>query len=358
MSKIFRVRKFRLYGKVIQQLSTLLMIIAVLLASCNGKDKIPDVSGVKVNIQSYRFDRDIAAIDTNNVGAALVQLHEKYPAFLDFFLDTLMGFNIRGNYSNDNPVIKVGLKHYLSYKDYRGLFDTVAKHYPDTKDIDEQLAKGFQYMKYYIPATQEPKVVYMVTWLNNWAAITYGNIVGIGLDMFLEPSYPFYKAKEIPEYMSNKLKKEYIPVAVFRSVYQDKVPFTMEDRNLLDMMIQRGKELYFLEKVLPFIPENIRLAYTNEQLEWCKNNETEIYNFFIQQNLLYDNNWQKILRYINDGPTSTGMPGESPGNIGSWLGLQIVKDYMQEHPEMSLEKLMSEQKDAQRVLQESKYKPK
>jgi hypothetical protein len=358
MLKVFPARKFRTPGKVIQLLSTFVVLGGVFLAGCKETGKAPDVSAVKVDIKTYRFDRDLAAIDTNNPGAGLAQLQQKYPDFLNFFLDTLMGFNIRGNFSEENPVIKIGVKNYLSHPDYRGLFDTVAAHYPDTKEVDKQLAKGFQYLKHYIPSGKEPKVIYMVTWLNNWAAITYEGIVGIGLDMFLEPGYPHYKSRNIPDYLGNKLKKEYIPVAVFRSVYQDKVPFVMEEKNLLDMMIQRGKELYFLEKVLPFVPEHIRMAYSPEQLEWCKNSETEIYNFFIRENLLYDNNWQKILRYVNDGPSSTGMPGESPGNIGSWLGLQVVSAYMNQHPEMSLEQLMAEQKEPQRFLQESKYKPK
>ena len=238
------------------------------------------------------------------------------------------------------------------------MFDTVARHSPDTKDIDEQLTSGFQYLKHYIPSTKEPKIIYMVSWLNNWAAITYENIVGIGLDMFLGPEYPYYRSKGIPDFMNLQLKKEYIPVAVFRSIYQDKVPFMMDNRTLLDMMIQRGKELYFLDKVLPFVPEHVRYAYTPGQLEWCRNNETEVYNFFIQQKMLYDNNWQKILRYVSDGPTSAGMPGESPGNVGSWIGLRIVQAYMAENPKVTLEQLMAKNMDAQRFLLESKYKPK
>jgi hypothetical protein len=359
MFNVFRERKFRTPAKVIQLLSTVLLLSLVGLAGCgDGEEKAPDVSGVKIDLKTYRFDQDLAAIDTNNVGGALTQLHQKYPDFLNFYLDTLMGFGILGNYSNDNPALSQAFRPYLLHKDYRGLFDTVNKHYPDTKDIDEQLTKGFKYLKHYIPTTPEPKVVYMITWLGNWAAITYENILGIGLDMFLGPQYPYYKSRNIPDYMGNKLTKEYIPVAVFRAIYQDKAPFIMENRNLLDMMIQRGKELYFLAKVLPFVPEHVRLAYTPGQQEWCQQNEGQIYNFFVQQNLLYDNNWQKILRYVNDGPTSAGMAAESPGNTGSWLGLQIVKAYMSNYTEMSLEQLMKEQKDPQRFLQESRYKPK
>ncbi|WP_276134938.1 hypothetical protein [Polluticoccus soli] len=359
MFKTSPQRKFGVRTKIIQLLSTALLLSLVGLTGCGGdEEKAPDVSDVKVDLKTYRFDKDLAAIDTNNVGGSLAQLQQKYPQFLNFYLDTLMGFGILGNYSNDNPAVSTVFRPYLLHKDYRGLFDTVAKHYPDTKEIDEQLTKGFKYLKHYLPSTKEPKVMYMITWLGNWAAITYEDMLGIGLDMFLGPQYPYYKSRNIPDYMTAKMTKEYIPVAVFRAIYQDKAPFKMEGANMLDMMIQRGKELYFLGKVLPFLPEHLRLAYTSEQLEWCKQNEGQVYNFFVQENLLYDNNWQKILRYVNDGPSSAGMAPESPGNTGSWIGLQIVKAYMAQHSDMTLEQLMKERKDAQRFLQESRYKPK
>jgi hypothetical protein len=81
------------------------------------------------------------------------------------------------------------------------------------------------------------------------------------------------------------------------------------------MMIQRGKEAYFIDKVLPFLPETVKLAYTKKQLEWCDKNEGMAYNFFITQNYLYETSWPKVLRYVNEGPNSTGMGDDSPGNI-------------------------------------------
>lgn len=356
MLRILIKRKLYTSSKVIQLLSTVLISI-LLTIGCNEGEKAPDVSGIKVDLKTYRFDKDMVAIDTNNMSGGLQQLQQKYPDFLNFFLDTLIGFDIRRDYSNYNPGV-MGVRHYLTQKDYRGLFDTVDKHFPDTKEQDDVLTKGFRYLKYYYPDYKVPKVIYTVSWLNNWAAFTYGDVVGVGLDMFLGPEYPFYKSKNIPEYLGNKLKKEYMPVAVFRAIYEDHAPFQAEGSNLLDMMIQRGKELYYLGKVLPFVDEHIRLGYTQQQTDWCNKNEAMIYNFFIHENLLYDNNWQKILRYVNDGPTSTGMPAESPGDIGSWVGLQIVKAYMKEHAKMTLSQLVAENKEPQQFLLESKYKPK
>jgi uncharacterized protein YjaZ len=82
-----------------------------------------------------------------------------------------------------------------------------------------------------------------------------------------------------------------------------------------------------------------------------------IFNFFATKNLLYEKEFEKIMRYVNDGPNSTGMPAQSPGNIGTWLGFQIVKAYMEQHPKMTMQQLLATNEDAQKFLEEAKYKP-
>jgi hypothetical protein len=347
--------------KVIHKIVSALCIGAmtcIVLNGCKSGEQQPDVSGIKIDMKTQRLDRDLAAIDTNHIGAGLQQLKTKYPDFLNFYLDTLMGFEIRGNYVDTAPGIKLGLKAFLTHKDYRGVFDTVMLHFPDTKKTDEALVKGFQYMKYYFPQYKVPQVIYLVSGLNNWGAFTYGdNTVGIGLDMFLGKEYPFYRSVGLPDYMNTHLRPAYMPVAAFSAIYTGMHPIVMDNRTLLDMMIQKGKEQYFINKVLPFVDDTTQLGYTQKQLEWCGQNEAMVYNFFIRENLLFATELGRVARYINDGPNSTGMPPESPGNIGSWLGLRIVMAYMQQHPGTTMEQLFAET-DPQQFLAASKYKPK
>lgn len=335
-------------------------ILAVLLFqfSCSEQPQHPDVSNVSIELKTARLDRDLAAIDTNHVAEGLQQLQPKYPSFLDFYLDTLMGFGIQGHYDSTERGIKLGLRPFLAHKDIRGLFDTVAQHFPDTRSIDEALTEGFRYMKHYYPSFTVPKVIYLITGLNQWSVFTVDStILGVGLDMYLGPQYPFYSAVQIPDYVIRKCKPGYIPVNAFQAIYRNRHPFNMEERTLLDMMIQRGKEQYFLTKVLPETADTLRFGYSKKQLEWCRKNEADIYNFFITKNLLYDTHLQQTARYIMEGPTSTGMPPESPGNTGTWLGYRIVEAYMKQHPDMDMETLFA-QENAQGILQESKYKPK
>jgi hypothetical protein len=330
----------------------------MVLGGCNNAEKQPDVSGIKVTLQTRRLDMDLGKIDTNHVAAGLQQLSSKYPDFLNFYLDTLMGFRLQGNYNDTARGIQEGLRVFLTYKDYRGLFDTVVKHFPNTKNIDEPLTKGFQFMKYYYPKYEVPKVVYLITGLNSWSAFTYENdILCIGLDMYLGEHYPYYASVGIPDYLAAHLRSEYIVSNSFKVLYQLQHPFITEGKTLLEMMLQKGKEQYFLSKIIPFIGDTIKLGYTEKQLSWCKENEGMIYNYFVKGNLLYETNWQKILAYIYDGPTTSGMPSISPGNIGTWVGYQIVKAYMQQHSKTTMDELFKDS-DAQRFLLESKYKPK
>jgi hypothetical protein len=59
---------------------------------------------------------------------------------------------------------------------------------------------------------------------------------------------------------------------------------------------------------------------------------------------------------VNDGPTTSGFPTESPGKIGAWIGWQIVNKFMDKHPEVTLDSLLKIN-DAVKVLEGSSYKP-
>ena len=131
-----------------------LLCITLFALSCNEEKKgVPNVSkDPVVKLESYRFDRDIAQIDTANIPAGLTQLQAKYPFFLNFWLDELMQFGVKGNFSETNPAVSGDLRTFLTYKDFRGLFDTVAAHFPDTRQLEESLGKGFRYYRHYYPS--------------------------------------------------------------------------------------------------------------------------------------------------------------------------------------------------------------
>lgn len=143
MKNIFNQINFK-YCKVL----SLSLSIFLIFSCSDNTNNTPDTSDIKVSLNSKRLDLDLKSISNNgnldSIALGLTKLKNQYPNFLDFYLDTIMGFQINGNYNPNNRGIVEGLTSFLTYKDYVGLFDTVKKHYPDTKSLESDLVKGFQ----------------------------------------------------------------------------------------------------------------------------------------------------------------------------------------------------------------------
>lgn len=335
--------------------SGLLLTLLLAFASCGEKanNSTPDVSAIQIDYKAYPFYKDYATLDPQHMAAGLERLKIKYPDFLDFYLDTLNNFDFRYEYNDTNRM----LYDFLTMKDFRALLDTVNIAFPDTKKYDEQLQQTFRYIKYYDSSFSLPKnIYYFVSYLHgpNVALQSEKNL-GIGLDMFLGQQFFPYAQLNKSDFETIRMTPDNIPVWVARIIYEDKYPFSPENKTLLEIMVEKGKALYFIEKTTPYLKEEIKFGYSPAQMSWCKKNEALIYNFFLQNNLLFENNLQKTMRYMSDGPSSPGMPAESPGNAGSFIGWRIVKQYA-ERNNVPMHTLLTTT-DARKILEGAHYKP-
>jgi hypothetical protein len=301
-----------------------------------------------------RFDQEFMALDTLQVSAGLSQLYTRYPVFLPVYLEHILNV---GPYEDTSLRQMREIRQFITARDIRLLHDTVNAHFPDMNDIAGPLRQGFRYIKYYFPQFRPPRVVTFISGLANYGAVTADSVLGIGLDMFLGPEFVPYGqvADPYPGYMLYQFTPGYIAADCFKVIQQEMFPMPAGG-TLLDQMIARGKQLYFLDRVMPDTPDSLKAGFTGTQLAWCRDNAQAIWQYFIQGNLLYIHDMQQIMHYIGPGPGTQGMPAPAPGDIGSWVGWQIVRKYMDEHPETSLEDLMS-LKDSQALLSQSHYRP-
>ena len=112
--------------------------------------------------------------------------------------------------------------------------------------------------------------------------------------------------------------------------------------------------------MLPTYSSHIIMGYSREKMQWCINNEGNIWAYFVDNKLLFSADLQNKMRFIQDAPFSkfyTSFDRKSPSRIGQWVGMKIVEAYMNFHPDLTLTDLIKET-DAQKILRESRYKPK
>ncbi len=327
---------------------SLAFIIIVSIPSCEwdkGKN-IPDVSDIAVEIKIERFEKDLMNIDTNRVSSAVDTLIEKYPVFmkeiyLPKILPALQDTNTMGMFIKSPGI--------------RKLYDTCMIVYNDISAIENEFSQAFRFYKYYFPERSIPQVISFISEYSIGTFTYEQDILGIGWDFFLGADYPYYNPTFFPMYIKRTMNKEHLVAKSIEAVSTDLVGEAEGDR-LMDLMIANGKVLYVMDQLLPYTPDSIKLSYTQAQVEWCEANELEIWSHFLSEDLLYSTRRKDIRKLVDHSPNSPGMPEEAPGRTANWIGWQIVKSYMNRHPETSLEALI-ELKDAQQLLDLARYKP-
>lgn len=334
------------------------LLLLLLPLACSRGPEAPDVSHIPVNVHIERFDQALFAIDTNNIAADLQQLHASYPVFLPTYLEQVMNF---GPYADTSRLVQQQMHMMLTNRDFRQLQDSVNAKFGSLAGLEKELAQGLRYMKYYFPAFREPKrILTFISAIGNYGAVTVDSVLGIGLDMYMGSDFSIYKMlPDYPAYMVRRFTPAYITVNCMQVLAQDMFHNGGPGDKLVVQMVNAGRQQYLLQQVLPETPDTIRLGYTKEQLDWCLDNEQFIWQYFVQGNLLYKSDWQDNMHYMNDAPSTQGMPpgAPSPGKIGHFVGWRIVQQYMKRHPETGLQQLM-EMKDAMQLFNGARYRPK
>lgn len=331
--------------------------------SCKEVKKAPDVSDIKVNLQVQRFEKDFFAIDTNNIAASFPILQQKYPVFFADFIQNILGVSIQEGGKKADSAIKFFLR------DYRIVLNTSDKVFTDFAQIEHDIKQGIRYAKHYFPSYEAPQK--LITFIGPLDAIFQtptgktGDVItqdalAVGLQLHLGSEASIYQSPSaqslFPKYVSAKFSPQYIPVNCLKNIVDDIYPPNTNDKTLLDFCIDKGKRLYLLDKFLPNTPDSLKIGYTASQLAGCYKNEGLIWSFFIQNNLLYNTDFLRIQSYVEEGPQTQELGEGSPGQIALFVGWQIIKKYMEIHPDTSPEALLK--LDSKQILAESKYKPK
>jgi hypothetical protein len=333
--------------------------------ACRSNKNIPDVSDIKVNLETKRYEQDFFSMDTTNIATSINLLLKKYPRFTPDFIENILGLDmdsllIPGN--EQDSAIR------LFIHDYRPVKDSSDLMYKDFSNETDEIKHALQFVKYYFPQYKLPQS--LITFIGPINANfetsfgTQGDILtleglGIGLQLHMGKNYSLYKSMEgqeqYPAYLANNFDEGHITVNCMRNIIDDLYPDKSDGRPLIEQMVEKGKRIYLLTKFLPNTPEYICFGYTEKQLKDSYTNEAIIWDFFLNNDLLRNSEQGIIKNYIGESPKTQEFGEDAPGNIGTFSGLQIVKKYLEKFPETTLPRLMKT--DANEIYTNAKYKP-
>lgn len=324
--------------------------VTCLLFACGGGRKVPDPEVTDVSLTFKRFDRSLFDSQDGISPARVKELRGEYGEFFDLFCMNM----IRIPDSTDEG-LAAELSRFVTDPEVRALQRKIDSVYASTASAEQKLLEFVTYHKHHFPDRSVP-AVYAYNSAFNYAVVATDSVIGVGLEMFLGENEESYSLLGYPKYMFRTFSPEYIPVACAKGWFQSDHDPSGVKGDLISQMVYHGKMLYYLGQMLPSCHDSLITGYSAGQLDWCTENEARIWSFFIERKLLFSTDPSEYVKYVNDGPTTSGFPPESPGKIGAWIGWQIVNKFMDKHPEVTLDSLLKIN-DAVKVLEGSSYKP-
>ncbi|MCG6186086.1 gliding motility lipoprotein GldB [Maribellus maritimus] len=329
----------------------LILFLFMIFISCKRNPLKVDISGIDAQPEFVRFEKELFSLPQKDTLQELIDLHEKHPGFFDLF--TYKIINIGGI---DDEGFVGYMNTFLTDTMILNINSMVEEEFSNFREIQNQVTKAFKYYKYHFPEKNIPSVYTYISGFNQ-SVVTTEDIIGISLDKYLGRDCSYYqRLSTTPQYKILNMHKNKIVSDLAFAWGMTEFDQTNKATNLLGNMIHQGKLMYFVDALLPAMNDSLKIGYTEKQLEWCKKNEAEMWLRLVETKMLYSSKRMDIIRYINDGPYTNGFPLASPARTGVWIGWQIVRKYMNEHPEITLPQLM-QNTDYQKILNESGYFP-
>ena len=231
----------------------------------------------------------------------------------------------------------------------------------DQAKLEKDLQDLFSHIKYYFPDFKNPKVFLFSSSLQMIQnPILYDektNFLFIDISGFMGYKNPNYKGLE--EYFQKSMNPNNIIPKVSKVFIEKIVPFSPDHQKFVDLLVYNGKMMILQDAFLPDLPNYLKMDYYQKQYNWAVTNEANIYNYFVENNLIFGDDHRLVDRFINPGPFSkfyTEIDNESSPMVGVYTGWQICKEFLKKNPEIKLTDFLK--MDATDIFNKAGYKPK
>jgi hypothetical protein len=224
-----------------------------------------------------------------------------------------------------------------------------------TDSLYNALNQAFKHIKFYYPTLKAPKIYTMFSGFSGKDLMVSDTAIVIGLDYFVGKNATY--RPQLYDYQLVKYEKNYIVPSILNHFATKYSKTNLNDKTLLAEMVFYGKCYAFTKTMIPDAPDSLIIDYTGKQLEDTEVSQELVWGHFIDQKLLYENSPFKKAKYLEEKPSVPEISPDCPGMIGRWLGWKIVKKFIANNSEVSIQQLMADE-NAQLIFEKSKYKGK
>lgn len=328
------------------------LAIGALLTGCGGErhTELP-IEEVPLTVEIGRLDRDMFLTTGDSAKVKSLKAYATYGEFYRTYIeDILQGAPL------EDPRLAMVLSRFTTDPDWVSVQRAADSVLGDLEPQRKAFEDAFKRLKVLFPDSLTPRIIAFNSGFN-YGIFPTDSVLGVGVEWFIGKDHPVigYLAPEsFPQYVKDRMRPEMLVPSAVKGWLLVHYTRDIRGEDLLTNLVETGKVLYLLDALLPETDPALKFAFSKEQLAWCEANEFNIWKDLVAKDQLYSKKLDDIGRWMNDGPFTNGLPRESPGHLGEWVGYRMVQAYMEDNPDLSIAQLIA--LDDPRVILKS-YKP-
>lgn len=326
-------------------------VLLSLLSCGGGEGRTRFHNPADAHIRIERLDRDLFRSVEDTTGNFNLRLYAQYGEFYKLYVERVL----QAAPFND-PRLPLALSRFVHDPDWSNVQRTADSVLGDMGKQEAEFNDAFGHLKAYFPDSLTPRIIAFNSGFN-YGVLPTDSVLGFGVEWFVGKDSPVvrYLSPDVfPQYRKDRMRPEMLVPSVVKGWLQVHYARDVRDENLLTNFVVTGKVMALLDALLPETDATLKFAFTPQQLKWCEDNEFNVWREIVSKDLLYTKDPKEIDRFMNDGPFTPGLPRESPGHIGEWIGYRMVQSYMKSNPKATFAELFAMQ-DPQAILKT--YKP-
>ena len=290
-----------------------------------------------------KYNEALFSIDTANFAEGLKSIKDDYKVFLGGELDNEEAVEYLKAFATDTFCVRLN--------------EMVQKKFSDDRELMNDIKSVYQRLNYYYPGIEIPETYFYVSGVDYSipSVMIQPGAVLVSMDYYLGNDSKIYDYIGMPRYRSLRCHLAYITRDIAQAFYDNYFAVSASKKDVLSEMINVGKRLYFIEAMNPVLPDSVLLGYSSRQTQWASQYEGDVWASLVGNDMLYTNDIMTSRSLFGDAPFTQMFSNESPGRLGEFIGLQIVRSYMT-HNDISLQDMMKIT-DVQQIFQNSQYKP-
>ncbi|NDV67665.1 hypothetical protein [Dysgonomonas sp. 25] len=297
------------------------------------------------DVSIMRLDKDFQTFLSKPTKSEGDKLVKKYPSLFPAFGQITVGKMI----DNDTTAFYKTLTDYFSHPELKKVYIDEQKKFKDIATYEKELSEAKAIAASLLPDRQFPRVAMHVSGFKENIIIIDG-IISLSAEKYMGSDYGLYQSffpaderfQMAPEFITRDYLKAWI--------LGEDIIKTEDKQTLISAMVEQGKLLFLLSKLLPDSSPSDIAGFTQPEIEWFEKNEARVWKAASKGNTLFSTQRQVIGKYMDE----RGGMADSPKQVGALTGWRIVEQYAR-NTGITAKEILA--KDTETILKGAKYKP-